>query len=248
MNMKIKMKKLAVAATMAVCLLMFAGIASAHVTVQPQEVPAGSYQVMSVRVPSEEKGTTTVKIQVKVPDQIKVSRVEPKVGWKYTLEKDAESKITSITWTADGTGLSETEFTDFRVNGKVADDAKELVWKAYQTYANGTLVEWVGGDGADKPASVTMVTAAEAGSDGHGHGSSAGAADNKSGDTSVSSGDTGKAETGTDSGSAGAAETAADTNANAGDDYNATLPLVLSIVAVALGAIALVISLTRKKR
>ncbi|WP_442954376.1 DUF1775 domain-containing protein [Paenibacillus sp. MMS18-CY102] len=208
---------------------------------------------MSVRVPSEEKDTNTVKVQVKVPDQIKVSRVEPKAGWKYTLEKDAESKITSITWTADGPGLSDTEFTEFRVNGKVADDATELVWKAYQTYANGTLVEWVGGDGADKPASVTAVTAAEASSDGHGHGSSAGASSgNAEGDKSVSSGDSTKANDGTEAGTDGkntqsATETAASADKN-NDGGNGTASLVLSIVAVALGAIALLIALTRKKR
>lgn len=206
------LKNATVFLTMALSLLLFAGVASAHVTVQPSQVAAGTYQVMSVRVPSEEKGVNTVKVQVKVPAEINVSRVEPKAGWKYELEKDADSKIVSITWTSDA-GLSETEFTEFRVSGKVADDAKELVWKAYQTYSDGTLVEWVGGEGADKPASVTAVTAAPAGgaADSHGQGAAA--------------------------------------SADAGDDKSDNnLPLILSIVAVALGAASLIVSLARKKR
>ncbi|MNR20036.1 hypothetical protein D3C85_1368570 [compost metagenome] len=45
------------------------------------------------------------------------------------------------------------------MQGKVADAAKEIVWKAYQTYKDGSVVEWVGANGSDKPASVTTVKA-----------------------------------------------------------------------------------------
>ena len=66
-------------------------------------------------------------------------------------------------------GLSSTEFGQFLIQGKVDDQAKELVWKAYQTYQDGSLVEWVGAADADKPASVTKVNPAIAGStDSHG--------------------------------------------------------------------------------
>ncbi|WP_312859716.1 DUF1775 domain-containing protein [Peribacillus huizhouensis] len=44
------------------------------------------------------------------------------------------------------------------MQGKVADDSKEIVWKAYQTYQDGSVVEWVGAPDAEKPASVTVVT------------------------------------------------------------------------------------------
>ncbi|GMK43403.1 hypothetical protein PghCCS26_05300 [Paenibacillus glycanilyticus] len=168
--MKKQMKKWVIAATMAVCMMMFAGVASAHVTVQPPSVPANSYQVFAVRVPSEEKGVNTVKVQVKVADGAVISRVEPKPGWTSELEKDANGVVTAITWTAaEGGGLSETEFTEFRMSGKVNEDATQLVWKAYQTYSDNKVVEWVGADGSDKPASVTTVTAAAAEGDGHGH-------------------------------------------------------------------------------
>ncbi|WP_307719836.1 YcnI family copper-binding membrane protein [Paenibacillus kobensis] len=213
MTKKRTFKNAAALLSVALCVLMFAGMASAHVTVQPPQVAAGTYQVMAVRVPSEEKGVNTVKVQVKVPAEINVSRVEPKEGWKYELEKDADSKITSITWSSE-VGLSETEFTEFRVSGKVADDAKQLQWKAYQTYSDGTLVEWVGGEGADKPASVTTVTPApaEGAADSHGQGA------------------------------------AASNDANDNDESDNNLPLILSIVAVALGALSLIVSLARKKR
>ena len=152
--------------------LGFAGVASAHVTVQPKEVPAGSYQVFTLRVPSEKEAATT-QVKVEVPDGVEVSRFEPKAGWTYETETNADGKITSFTWKAEGNGLGADEFGQFNFQGKVADDAKELSWKAHQTYSDGSVVDWTGAPDADTPASVTAVTAAVAGGDEHGASSSA---------------------------------------------------------------------------
>ncbi|MEW9670611.1 YcnI family protein [Ammoniphilus sp. 3BR4] len=149
---------------------MFAGIASAHVTVQPKETTQGKYEVFTVRVPSEKEDSPTTKIEVKFPDGVSVSRFEPKPGWTYELQKDETHKITGVTWTTEGEGLSPTEFTQFNFQGKVSDQATDLSWKAYQTYKDGSVMEWVGAEGSEKPASVTIVnpkTAGEA-SDSHG--------------------------------------------------------------------------------
>ncbi|WP_372628803.1 YcnI family protein [Cohnella sp.] len=153
----------------------FAGLASAHVTVQPKEAPAGSYQVFTVRVPSEKDAATT-QVKVAIPDGVNISRFEPKPDWTYEVEKGAEDKIVSVTWKATGSGLGATEFGEFRMQGKIADDAKELSWKAYQTYSDGEVVEWTGAPDADKPASVTKVTEATGDGHGDGHGASSGAA------------------------------------------------------------------------
>ena len=148
---------------------LFAGVASAHVTVQPKETTQGSYEVFTVRVPSENETVPTTKIEVKVPAEVNISRLEPKPGWTYELQKDASEKITSITWTTEGDGLSPTEFGQFLTQGKVDDQATEIVWKAYQTYQDGSVVEWVGAEDADKPASVTKVNPAAVGTtDSHG--------------------------------------------------------------------------------
>ncbi|MFF2481262.1 YcnI family protein [Paenibacillus sp. NPDC058071] len=197
----------------AMSLFLFASLASAHVTVRPEEVPANSYQVFTVRVPSETKGVNTVRVELKTAEGAVVSRVEPKPGWKHEIEKAADGSVASVTWTSEGSGLAETEFTEFRVSGKVAEDAKELVWRAYQTYSDNSVAEWTGGADSDKPASVTKVTAADAGG-GDGHGGQAAQAE-ESGDKESS---------------------------------NSTLPLVLSIIGVVLGAAALVVSATKKKK
>lgn len=189
-------------------MLMFASIASAHVVVYPQQTTQGSYEKFAVRVPSEAQNTNTVKVEVRInPADVAVSRIEPKAGWTYALTKDASGAVTSVVWTAQGDGLTPTEFTDFNMQGKVADKATAITWKAYQTYKDGSVVEWVGAPGSDKPASVTTVSAKPASSaDNGGH-------------------DMGHPATATES----------------------KAPLILSIVAVILGALSLIASLIRRR-
>jgi uncharacterized protein YcnI len=152
--------------------LMFAASASAHVVVYPKEASQGAYEVFSVRVPSE-KPVPTVKVEVKFPlDSVAVSRVEPKPGWTYVLAKDANGGVLGVTWTATGDGLGAEEFTDFSMQGKVADQATSITWKAYQTYKDGSIVEWTGAAGSDTPASVTKVVPATAGGSGGAAGNS----------------------------------------------------------------------------
>ena len=153
-------KSVSVLITCFLSVLLFAGIASAHVVVYPKQVTQGTYEKFSVRVPSEAEGVSTTSVKVAIPAEVNISRVEPKPNWTYTLENDDSGKITSVTWSAEGDGLSQTEFTDFNIQGKVADDAESIVWKAYQTYSDNSLVEWIGGEGEDKPASVTVVVSA----------------------------------------------------------------------------------------
>ncbi|MBP1962472.1 YcnI family protein [Paenibacillus aceris] len=190
--------------------MLLASVASAHVTVYPKEATQGSYEKFTVRVPSE-KDIPTVKVEVKFPmDSVAISRFEPKAGWTYELAKDSAGKITGVTWKASGDGLASTEFGEFNMQGKVADTATQIVWKAYQTYKDGSVVEWVGADGSDKPASVTTVKAnAGAVTDSHGN-VTAGQAAQSSGSGSKT-------------------------------------PLYLSIAAVVLGALSLIVSLTRKR-
>src|SRR4051812_4550417 len=84
---------------------LFAGIASAHVTVLPKEATQGSYEMFTVRVPSENETVPTTQIKVEIPAEVNISRFEPKPGWKYEIQKDASDKITSVTWTSEGAGL-----------------------------------------------------------------------------------------------------------------------------------------------
>jgi uncharacterized protein YcnI len=136
---------------------LFTGIASAHVTVLPKETIQGSYEMFTVRVPSENETVPTTQVKVEFSPDVTISRFEPKPGWKYEVEKDSSGTIISVTWTAENQGLTSTEFGLFNMQGKVADDATEIAFKAYQTYQDGSVVEWIGAPDSEKPASVTTV-------------------------------------------------------------------------------------------
>jgi uncharacterized protein YcnI len=142
--------------------------AFAHVTVFPREAVQGAYEKFTVRVPTE-KDIPTVQVEVRFAKEVSISRFEPKPGWTYELTKDASGVITGVVWKTAGAGLGPTEFGEFHMQGKVANDAQSIVWKAYQTYQDGSVVEWVGAEGSDKPASVTSVKPGAAGADSHGH-------------------------------------------------------------------------------
>jgi uncharacterized protein YcnI len=156
------MKKTFVAITMfTLVLTLFAGIASAHVVVFPKEAIQGSYEKFTVRVPTE-KDTPTVKVEVKIPDTVNISRTMPLAGWKSELTKDANGKVTSVIWTTTAEGLSASEFGEFSMQGKVDNAATSIVWKAIQTSKDGSIVEWVGDDKSEHPASVTKIIKAPA--------------------------------------------------------------------------------------
>ncbi|AQR79904.1 YcnI family protein [Paenibacillus larvae] len=161
--------------TMYLCALLmsaflFAGTASAHVTVSPNEAIQGSYQKFVVKVPTE-KGIPTTQVKVKFDiSNVKVSSFEPKPGWTYETAKDEQGNITGVTWKARGDGIKKNEFAEFSMQGKIADNAASITWKAYQTYSDGSIVEWTGAEGSDKPASITKVQPKPAGATKDSHG------------------------------------------------------------------------------
>jgi len=150
--------------------------ASAHVTIWPNEVEQGAYVVFTVRVPSEKEGTETTAVRVVFPEAVNITRFEPKPGWTVEFKRNADQVITEVSWTAEpGHGLDVTEFAEFRMSGRVLPDADTeslLVWKAYQTYADGSVVEWIGAPDTDSPtpAPAIAVVPGNPADDGHGHG------------------------------------------------------------------------------
>lgn len=139
---------------LAACMLLATtGVALAHVRVLPEEVPADSFEVFTVRVPSE-KDVPTTGVRVEVPEGFVVSRVEPVPGWEYELEEEA-GVVTAINWS--GGEIGETEFRQFGVQGKTPEEPGDYPWRAFQTYEDGSVVEWVGSGDAEEPASVMRV-------------------------------------------------------------------------------------------
>jgi uncharacterized protein YcnI len=123
-------------------LLMLAttGVAWAHVVVSPEEVPADSYQVLTVRAPTEKEIPTT-EIRVEVPQGFTVTGVRPVPGWQSEFEEDG-GIIRAITWS--GGEIQPREFQEFALQARTPPETGEYSWSAYQTYEDGSVVEWTG--------------------------------------------------------------------------------------------------------
>jgi uncharacterized protein YcnI len=136
------------------CLILAtAGVAWAHVEVSPEEAPANSYQKFVVSVPTE-KDIPTTEVRVEVPEGFTVTGVQPVPRWQYEFERD-RGTITAITWL--GGKINPEEFQEFAFQAKTPENAGEFPWKAYQTYEDGSVVEWTGPTDAEEPASVVEV-------------------------------------------------------------------------------------------
>ncbi len=146
-----------------VCLVFATtGVAQAHVSVSPEEAPAGSYEKFTVSAPNEKEIPTT-EIRVDIPDGLTVSGVQPVPGWEYEFEEEG-GLITAITW-SDGE-IQSREFQEFAFQAQTPEEPGSLTVGAIQTYEDGSVVEWTGPPDAEEPASVVEVVAGETG--GHG--------------------------------------------------------------------------------
>lgn len=140
--MKFGKKLVALGLSVSVLALSFAGVASAHVTVKPGEALTGTFQTFTVSVPVE-KDIATTSIKLDIPSGLSFVTPTMKSGWSINVDKqDAGEAATvkSITWS--GGQIDPSYRDDFTFSAKTPNKSTELHWKAYQTYADGTVVSW----------------------------------------------------------------------------------------------------------
>ncbi|MEC0241043.1 DUF1775 domain-containing protein [Paenibacillus dokdonensis] len=224
-------KRLPFIATAAAGLLLFSGIASAHVTVKPASSQPGAWETYTIKIPSEKEIATT-KVTLKVPEGVELMQYQPIPDWKITTEKDSAGKISSITWNATAEGINAGEFQQFNFVAHNPEKETDVAWNAFQYYKDGSIVEWTGDEGSESPHSITKITTVagqEAESSGHSHDA---AADHQDQTTDKSS-------------SADTASAAADSSSSSGVQ---TATLVVSIAALVLSIISLFAALAKRKR
>jgi uncharacterized protein len=150
--------------------------ASAHVTIQPKELPAGGFTVMNVRVPNETDDADTTQVRVQMPDGFLSASYEKVPGWKVKVVKEkldtplkvegteVDEQVSEIVFS--GGAIAPGQFQDFPLSVKMpeGDPGSALTFKALQTYSNGDVVRWIGAPDSDKPApTVTLTAPAEEG-------------------------------------------------------------------------------------
>lgn len=110
---------------------------SAHVVVTPSEAGIASYQNFDMGVPAE-KNLPTVGLKLILPADLNDVTPNVKEGWQVHIVK--ETKDTAIEWY--GGSISPGERDDFYFSAQVPATSTTLLWKAYQTYSDGSIVSW----------------------------------------------------------------------------------------------------------
>jgi uncharacterized protein YcnI len=168
-----------IAALAAAGVLAGAGAAFAHVTIHPDSYPRGASDgTLTFRVPNEENAANTTKVDVFFPaaEPIASVLVAPVPGWTATVKTVKLAKpivtddgnitdaVSEVLWT--GGRIAPGQYQDFTVAfGQLPTGADQLVFKALQTYSDGTVVRWIdesvaGQPEPEHPAPVLTLTAA----------------------------------------------------------------------------------------
>jgi uncharacterized protein YcnI len=211
-------------------LLAAAAPAFAHVTVQPEEAVVGTFSRFVVRVPNERDDASTTAVQVELPPLAFVS-FEDAPGWERTVEmttleepldvfgEQLTEVVGTVTW--QGGAIAPGEFAEFGFSARMPDEPGTLEFPAVQTYDSGEVVRWIGPPDSEEPAALVDVV--DLGAE-EGQGELAVLAELNTGSHTE--------------------ETASESD---DDDGSSTLALVLGAVGAALGAIALTVSLARRR-
>lgn len=159
--------------------LMGAGVASAHVTIDPDEIAAGESNQLTFQVPNESRTANIVKLELTFPADTPITsvRTAPMSGWKPEvikgkLERAVRSgavtiteAVRTVTWTADpGNGITPGQYGQFQVlTGSIPDTGDTLVIPATETYSDGQVVRWnqlppADGTEPEHPAPVVRIT------------------------------------------------------------------------------------------
>jgi uncharacterized protein YcnI len=153
----------ALAAPAATALMLFAAVASAHVTVSPAQSSTGAWETYTLKVPSE-KDVATVQVDLRIPAGAAFKQYEASPGWDVTVDGD------KVSWIANGEGIQAGQFQRFYFTVQNPAAAGDIAWNAYQHYADGSVVQWSGEEGSEAPHSITSIAEASGGGT-HSHGS-----------------------------------------------------------------------------
>jgi uncharacterized protein YcnI len=116
--------------------------ALAHVVVKPSEVGVAAWQTFTVGVPNE-KDNPTVGVRLLIPEGLQWVTPNVKPGWKVEVkkeEKNGQQLVKEIIWTGGAIPVGQRD--DFFFSAKAPEKVGEIVWKAYQTYQDGSVVSW----------------------------------------------------------------------------------------------------------
>ncbi|GAA3806532.1 hypothetical protein GCM10022380_25280 [Amycolatopsis tucumanensis] len=126
----------------------------AHVSVSPDTAEPGERATVSFRVPNERDDATTVRLEVRFPEDKPLASVTPQTvpGWSVSVTTTElpqpvatehgtiSEAVTAIVW--EGGRIPVGTYQDFPVS-IASPPAGTLVLKTLQTYSDGQVVRWI---------------------------------------------------------------------------------------------------------
>jgi uncharacterized protein YcnI len=143
-----------------VAVVLLPTAAFAHVTVQPASLPKGASDVVvGFAVPNETTNdASVVKLEIDFPTSTPILGVQAQAipGWSAAVETTSLPKpittddgqiteaVSKVTWTTTADGYGPNQYMQFNVlAGTLPSKPSQLVFKAIQTYSDGTVVNWI---------------------------------------------------------------------------------------------------------
>jgi uncharacterized protein YcnI len=132
------MKKTVVSLLAAGSIILSPAAAFAHVAVKPAQVGIGTFQTFQTGVPNE-KDIAVTGVKLVIPAGLNEVSPNVKPGWEINVVKDGDT-VKEIDWT--GGSIPAGQRDDFVFSAQAPAKASTIAWKAYQTYADGSVTAW----------------------------------------------------------------------------------------------------------
>src|ERR1700730_521187 len=127
--------------------------AFAHVTVAPQQAPAGASQVYKVRVHNDGK-TPTSSIALEIPEGVVIESVAPAATGKSDMTKKGD-RVTLITWQIE---VPVGKYVELCFTAKNPDAGNQRSWNITEKFTDGGTIEFTDKPGAKEKSSITKLT------------------------------------------------------------------------------------------
>ena len=139
--------------TIAAAILLLAAPAFAHVTVAPQQAPAGASQVYKLRVHNDGK-TPTASLELQIPEGVTIDSVAPMATGKSEMTKKG-GRVTAITWAIE---VPVGKYVELAFTAKNPVTGNQLSWNVTEKFKDGSTIEYTDKPGAKEKASITKLT------------------------------------------------------------------------------------------
>ncbi len=134
-------------------------VASAHISLHPNTIPAGAFATLDVRVPGEQEGAYVTRVDMLMPPGFTSVDYENVPGWSArtvsekvsppieTDEGPVSEEVGQVVWTWQGPlgKVEDNQFIQLPLSVAIpaALAGQSVQFKTVQSYSNGQVVHWI---------------------------------------------------------------------------------------------------------